>query len=202
MIEPDLAFSQLERLLADGAAYGAVIPIDWTRFLLQLPQGADRGFFSGLTSTSTPRPDVAADASSLLERLKGAPSALRLAALSDELAARARHIIGLGDGARLPSTTPLRDLGLDSLMAVEMRNALVRLGGRALPATLLFDYPHLDALTSHLFRAWGLDFDMVVAEAGGTRAAPREADFADLSEAEAEKLLLAELAVGGGGWPR
>ena len=46
-------------------------------------------------------------------------------------------------------------------MAVELRNVLVRLGGRSLPATLLFDYPHLDALSSHLYQAWGLDFDAI-----------------------------------------
>ena len=58
----------------------------------------------------------------------------------------------------IASTTPLREMGLDSLMAVELRNVLVRLGGQSLPATLLFDYPHLDALTSHLYSGLGPRF--------------------------------------------
>src|SRR5262249_11864907 len=41
---------------------------------------------------------------------------------------------------------PFNELGMDSLMAVELRNVLGRAVNRTLPATLLFDYPTLDAL--------------------------------------------------------
>ncbi|HEY9567318.1 MAG TPA: acyl carrier protein, partial [Thalassobaculum sp.] len=40
----------------------------------------------------------------------------------------------------------LRDLGLDSLMSVELRNALVAKLDCKLPATLLFDHPSVSAL--------------------------------------------------------
>src|SRR5262245_22177132 len=43
-------------------------------------------------------------------------------------------------------------MGLDSLMAVELRNLLGRLVGRTLPATLLFDYPTLEAIAGYLER--------------------------------------------------
>jgi acyl transferase domain-containing protein/NADPH:quinone reductase-like Zn-dependent oxidoreductase len=196
MIDPEMAFSRLERLLVDGNPYGAVIPIDWTRFLSNLPDGADTAYFSLLTSAPKPRDAAVVRTSSSLGRLKAIPAGQRRDALCAELAANACHVIGLDDGTSIASTTPLRDMGLDSLMAVELRNVLVQLGGQSLPATLLFDYPHLDALTSHLYRAWGLDFDAIQDAVVAASPARPDDELADLSDAEAETLLLAELATG------
>ena len=52
---------------------------------------------------------------------------------------------------------PLQELGLDSLLSIELRNALGIAINRTLPATLLFNYPTLEALTDFLFRELGGD---------------------------------------------
>lgn len=192
MIDADMAFSRLERLLIDGSPYGAVIAVDWRKFL---SAWADSSYFSLLISAPKPRAAVVAKKSSL-ERLKAVPAGHRREALLTELAANACHVIGLDAGTMIAATTPLREMGLNSLMAIELRNVLVRLGGQSLPATLLFDYPHLAALTSHLYSAWSLDFDAVSVQAAAGSSALDDVDLAGLSDAEAETLLLAELANG------
>jgi acyl transferase domain-containing protein/NADP-dependent 3-hydroxy acid dehydrogenase YdfG/acyl carrier protein len=61
-----------------------------------------------------------------------------------------------GEGRRAISpTAPLKDLGLDSLMVVQLRDRLGWRVGRTLPATLGFDFPHASAIADHLVMELG-----------------------------------------------
>jgi NAD(P)-dependent dehydrogenase (short-subunit alcohol dehydrogenase family)/acyl carrier protein len=188
-IEPERGFAALARLLVDGAAHGAVIPIDWRQFQARLSVGADRAFFAALTSQAPAAPAGGpSEARALPRRLLDLPFGLRRQSLIAELRERVLELLALDSGRPVALRTPLKDLGLDSLMAVELRNTLVRAGGVTLPATLLFDHPTLDALAAYLVDAWQLDEPAA--------AAPAAPDIATLSDAEAEMLLERELSAG------
>ena len=96
-------------------------------------------------------PGVAA----LAEQLAGAIGSAKLAVLSDAVDEIVSRILGLGDLA-LERERPLNELGLDSLMAVELRNALGAACGRTLPTSLVFDYPTAEALGRFLAVEMGL----------------------------------------------
>ena len=74
------------------------------------------------------------------------------------------RILGLGDLA-LERGRPLTELGLDSLMAVELRNALGAAIGRTLPTSLVFDHPTVEALCVFLAAELGLGGPAVTTEA-------------------------------------
>jgi acyl carrier protein len=62
----------------------------------------------------------------------------------------ALRALGTDPAKPIDPRTPLGDLGLDSLLAVELRNKLGKALARALPSTLLFDYPSIESLTDYL----------------------------------------------------
>jgi NADPH:quinone reductase-like Zn-dependent oxidoreductase/acyl carrier protein len=195
-IEPEQGFARLETLLRDGATCAAVLPIDWQRFLARLPEGMDRGFFAAVAPRSgEARGEAAAtQPTTVASRIKALPAGQRRDALMRHLSERALHVLDLDTTMAVDPRAPLKDIGLDSLMAVELRNALTRSIGQPLPATLLFDYPTLDALTDHLMRSLGLESPPAACDSSPAKSAEREkTELAALSDEDAEALLLAEL---------
>ncbi|WP_169332580.1 type I polyketide synthase, partial [Nocardia exalbida] len=65
---------------------------------------------------------------------------------------RTHAMTALGRTTAVSDRTPLRELGLDSMMAVELRNALSADLGVRLPATLLFDHPTVAAVSEEIAR--------------------------------------------------
>ncbi len=195
-ITPQLGFARLEELLREGETHAAVLPIRWPRFLAELPPGADRAFFrevagnTGTNSGAQPAPH----APGLVARLQALLQGQRRPALMTYVTERALQVVGLDAAAAVDPRVPLKEVGLDSLMAIELRNTLARSIGRPLPSTLVFDHPTLDALVDHLAGVLGLETEgarRVAATAPGTSG--REDEVVGLSDAEAEALLLAEL---------
>jgi acyl carrier protein len=88
----------------------------------------------------------------------------------------------------------LMDLGMDSLMAVQLRNGLSRALQleRALPSTLMFDYPTVDAIAGHLLQRLNpaAALPAAPAPASARPAAPLKAvDVAALSDDDISRLL-------------
>jgi hypothetical protein len=82
-------------------------------------------------------------------------------------------------------------MGLDSLLAVELRNRLQADVGRGLPTTVAFDHPTAAALAEHIARDV-LEVDGAVPD-GVEEAGGIGGDVLGLSEDEATALLLEEL---------
>ena len=164
------------------------------------PIGAvdEGGENQGSAGAHRPVEDAAAD--DFRERLAAALPFERVDLLAEFVRGHVATILRMDETDELDRSSRLMEIGVDSLMAVELRNRLAKgLGlSKALPATLIFDYPTIDAiagfLVAELFTA-PVGASTEQPAAAPTPATPPQTPGAieDLSDADVEKLLLEKL---------
>lgn len=109
------------------------------------------------------------------------------------------RVTGLDSPSAVDPKGRLMDMGIDSLLAVELRNILRLELGRPLPVTLIFDYPSVETMVTFLLRqVLQLETGEEQAAAAPSAAPAQDLDrsldgledaIEDLSEEELEKLL-------------
>jgi len=119
--------------------------------------------------------------------------------MNEFVRARVMQVLRLDTDRRPDRRHRLMDLGLDSLMAVQLRNLLeTGLGlDRVLPASLMFDYPTIEAIAAVLLKSIAGEAVAVAPAPAPVRPPPttsgRTQEIAALSDEEAEAQLLKRL---------
>ena len=201
---PDEGIALLERCLGLDEPQLGALRVDW-RVLLE------RQFAAGppphLADLAREEGPAAADAEptgALAQRLRDASPIERRGLLLDQLRAALARVLGASRDA-LREDRGFAEMGMDSLMSIDLRNRLQRALGAPLPASLVMDHPNLDRLADFLLgEVLALD-EGAGAEparrAGGEDRAPDPAvgDMDALSVNDLEALLAAEIQAAGSG---
>ncbi|MEV0041460.1 SDR family NAD(P)-dependent oxidoreductase, partial [Streptomyces sp. NPDC050804] len=156
-LDPELAVSALLRVVAEPEP--TVVLADLQRpepltALLSLRPSPLLGELPAarvaLTALQEAQRAAGSAASGLRERLRGAPEGERAAVLLGVVRTHCAAVLGHTGAETIRGDKAFRDLGFDSLTAVELSDRLTELTGLALPASLVFDYPTPRALTDRL----------------------------------------------------
>ncbi|MFI5945825.1 type I polyketide synthase [Streptomyces uncialis] len=155
---PAVAITGLQQVLDHDETVVLVADIDWDRFatvftsarpsplIAELPEVR-----AALAADQATGPDGTAGTSSVLrERLGPLPAAERTRVLVDLVRTHAAAVLGHDSPDAVAPGRAFRDLGFDSLTAVDMRNRLNAATGLRLPVTVVFDYSSATALARHL----------------------------------------------------
>ncbi|HUQ60117.1 SDR family NAD(P)-dependent oxidoreductase, partial [Lentzea sp.] len=102
------------------------------------------------TRRRTTAAGVTADRAGLTDRLRALSRTDQDKTLVQLVRMHAATVLGHGSPDELDVTKPFKELGVDSLTAVELRNRLAGATGLRLPATLVFDHPTPVALAARL----------------------------------------------------
>ena len=182
----------LETLLAGSPAQIAVMPGAWPHMAGSAAYSSRWPFLAELTGVNAEMQNDAGAPKLALE-LRQASPAQRRQILLNYIRELLGGVLGLDKTDKIDPRRPLNELGVDSLMAIEMKNALSDAMGSPLPSTLVFEYPTLESLAGHLASLAGAD-DHMSASAPETDYKREDLDtilagIESLSEDEAEALL-------------
>ena len=192
-LDPHLGLQALEACWLGARAQIGVIDCQWEQYL----QSADhlQLFLSKVAR-------VSGDASKaqhtkntqhvLFEQISAAIPAVRLKLVVGLIDEQIRKILGLVETMPVPEDQPLTEQGFDSLMAVQLTNAVGRMLGQRLPVSLVFNYPSPKALSQYLFELLNTQLaknESVVDEASAKFASTNSSDQARSLLDDLDKLL-------------
>jgi acyl carrier protein len=180
-------------LCGGSTAALAVMPADWARFQ-QVRSGRPGLLFKALLAGL---PALASERSNLRSELEAAGPVERERILEPIIRSAVGHVLKIAS-SRLDGRKSLGNMGLNSLMAIELRNRLETALGRPLSATLAWNYPTIEAIVGYLAEdepGAPPAVTPMVSQTGG-ELVDSLADVASLSDEAAMMALLAQPAAG------
>ncbi|MEM7541141.1 MAG: SDR family NAD(P)-dependent oxidoreductase, partial [Pseudomonadota bacterium] len=163
-IKPTAGFAALARLMSSPhTCYRAVVPLDWPTFARR---GAGRDPFlaaaAGAAETMGVDHEIGVTGGDWCAELAAVPARRRQQVLTAKIQIELARVLGLAKNQAIDEHAPFFDLGVDSLMSVELKTLLERALGLEIEPTLLFEKPNIATLSEALLAM--LDGDNVFSQ--------------------------------------
>jgi acyl transferase domain-containing protein/acyl-CoA synthetase (AMP-forming)/AMP-acid ligase II/NAD(P)-dependent dehydrogenase (short-subunit alcohol dehydrogenase family)/SAM-dependent methyltransferase/aryl carrier-like protein len=157
----DQGFEAMAFLLANQAAQGVVANINWAAFkpiyesqrarpLLDNIAVGPQFIESGPDRLSQLEAGTDLSGSTLKQQLISAPASRRRSLLQEHIEDQLRLVLGFNSTRTIDPEQGFFELGMDSLMVVELRDRLEKSLGIEFSSSIVFDFPNLRQLTDYL----------------------------------------------------
>ena len=160
-IAPSQGFEALRWGLSHNAIQMVVAKVDWAKFKQFYQVQRPRKLLNKIESQSeqvevpSSKPKL-----SILSQLETAPERERYPLLKTYLKTEVANVLNRKDYQSLNEEQGFAEMGMDSLMAVELKNRLETNLNFSLPSTLAFEFPNISSLTQYIGSSklgWKLD---------------------------------------------
>ncbi|WP_443041944.1 type I polyketide synthase [Streptomyces sp. B21-106] len=154
VIEPATAITGLQQALDHEDTVVAVADVDWRRFAEVFTSARGSALLAELSPSGVETTETLAgaargdDVSAALREMADLEPGRRTAALHALIGAHVAGALGHADAEAVSVDAAFKELGLDSLTAVALRDRLQRATGLKLPTTVVFDHPSISALAA------------------------------------------------------
>ncbi|MBI0296603.1 SDR family NAD(P)-dependent oxidoreductase [Streptomyces sp. PRKS01-29] len=155
---PEPATATLQHALDRDETALTVIDMDWRRFTLAFTADRARPLLHDLPEArevveemaTAEADDTGGAGAALAGQLAGLPETERERVLLDLVRSAVAAVLGHSGAQAIEAGRAFKDLGFDSLTAVELRNRLGAASGLKLPPSLIFDHPTPAAVAAYL----------------------------------------------------
>lgn len=199
-ISPAQGLESMSVLMTQKLPQVSVVDLDTNQWCQAQPAAAQSSLFKELrVQAPAPAKEEKLPGKNIRMELLGVEAGRQRRSLFDTLLrehiAQVLHL----PASRIPSDKPLKSLGLDSLMSIELRNRLEDALGVSLSASLIWNYPTVNALAPFLAEKLGVPLDESVLgsaakEDSEAEASPTASALDELDKDELEALLAEELS--------
>ncbi|MBS4097055.1 MAG: SDR family NAD(P)-dependent oxidoreductase [Sulfuricella sp.] len=174
-LAPQASLELLGELIARDVAEITVAKVDWQAWLASAQSGKSPRFSAVYSAPGQAAATTQNLAAPLVDALQAALPKKRREILEGQLLLQVAGILGMGK--RLPGARQgFTELGMDSMLSVELRNRLQKSYQCSLPATLLFLYPTVEKLAGYFLAEALADRLAQPADEEGREAPPAEAE--------------------------
>ena len=146
-MEPEQAIQLLGQILGQHKPQQIIAKMDWKKFSAVFDSTHQATLLSQVNKAEA---DDAVKQTTVSENIKLLPQIDQLDELIKQIEGIVAETLGQTSGSYIPREKPFMELGIDSLMMIEVKNRIAKRFNLALPSTLLFDHPTLSKVADFI----------------------------------------------------